>query len=215
MPAVSELTLHHVLCLDRHGGAVRESDMCGGPVGQRMLNVTGRWASAGTEAVPLLMWPSLASAQADARTATAARGRDVIVLQAGGTNFDRYILPFGPEHAAALMGYLPYAPAAARKLESERKRLMGYVAVVRAASIDRPADDPAAALAAMKKTARTLRASGIGNGSWVSAVQGLTGKRARDIAARVIDGELACDPGLDPNDILDAMAVAKVLAPEQ
>lgn len=207
-------TLYHVLCLADHGGAARENEMHGGPLGQRMLNVTGRWAAGGTTAVPLLVWSSLEEATAGANQAAAARGRSVVVRQAGGTDFDRVIVPFAPQHSAALTGYLPYAAVAARKLEVERKKLMGYANVMLAAGVHNPTEDPAVAVEAMKATARNLRGAGIGNGSWVSAAQALTGKRARDLAAQILEGELACDPGVTPADILKAIVLAQLWAPK-
>ena len=138
----------------------------------------------------------------------------MVVRQADSSDLARYSVPFGPSHTAALSGYLPYGAAAARKLEVERKRLMGYATVMLASGVPEPDADPVAIVSALKATARSLRLAGIGNGSWVSAAQGLTGKRALDVLARVLDGELVCDPGITPADIVKAMAIAQLLAPK-
>ncbi len=63
----------------------------------------------------------------------------------------------------------------------------------------------------MKSAAQSLRQAGIGNGSWVSAAQGLTGTHASEVFTKVIDGELSCDPGIAPADIWTAIGVAKAL----
>ena len=47
------------------------------------------------------------------------------------------------------------------------------------------------ALSAMKKAAHSMRGRGV-NGSWVSASQGLTGKRALGVFVLVMGGELPC-----------------------
>ncbi len=201
---------HIVLTLVCHCGTEREHRLYGGPVVSRFLNVTGRWASKGTEAVPLLSWPDLDSAEAHAIKASSSRGRQVEVSSVAGRSFGCFE-QYGEQHAAALIGYLPYGAAAARKLETERQRLMGYAKVILAAGMGEADADPANAVSAMKAAACELRLAGIGNGSWVSAAQGLTGKRALEVFYLVSDGELPCDPGMTPADIWKAIAVATAL----
>lgn len=199
-----------VLTLVAHGGAQREQHLYGGSLASRFLNVTGRWASKGTHAVPLLSWPDLCSAKADATKASSARGRKVEVSSVCGSNFGRFA-QYGDSHTAALIGYLPYTAAAARKLEAERQRLIGYAKVVLAGRFGESDADFADAASYMKAAALELRLSGIGNGSWVSAAQGLTGKRALDVLSLVIDGELPCEPDITPAQICKAISVANAL----
>lgn len=198
-----------VLTLDAHGGASREQRLYGGVLEARFLNVTGRWASSGTEAVPLLTWESHEEAEACAATATTSRNRSVKVCSVTGARFGPFTA-YSQQHASALMGYLPYSVAAARKLEGERKRLMGYARVVLAGVSE--SHDADRMIAAMKEEAHRLRDAGIGGGSWLSAAQGLTGKKALDVFQRVIDGELECDPGLTPETVWKAIQVGQVLS---
>ncbi len=119
------------------------------------------------------------------------------------------IAPFGPQHGAALTGYLPYTVVAALKLEAERQKMMGYSSVMLAAGVHNPTDTPTILIDAMKTAARNPRASCIGNGSRVSAAKALTGKRAADVAAQILDGEVACDLGITPADVLKALLLAQ------
>ncbi len=199
-----------VLTLVGHGGTEREHRLYGCPVLSRFLNVTGRWASKGTEAVPLISWPDIGSAKDHAANATSARGRQVEVSSVRGSKFGHFV-QYGEQHAPALIGYLPYGTSAARKLESERQRLMGYAKVILAGVMGKTDADSADAVSAMKAAACELRLAGVGNGSWVSAAQGLTGKRAFDVFCLVIDGELTCEPGISPAEIWMAINVAKAL----
>lgn len=199
-----------VLTLVGHGGAEREHRQYGSPQESRFLNVTGRWASAGTEAVPLLSWPDLAAAEADAAKASSARRRQVLVSSVGGSQFGCFA-PYGDQHAGALLGYLPYAATAARKLEAERQRFMGYVRVMLAGEAAQVNGDALDVVEAMKTAARNLRLAGFGNGSWVTAAQGLTGNRAHELLGQVIDGDLSCDPGMTQEDIRRAIGAAKTL----
>lgn len=188
--------------------------LAGGPFKNRCLNVAGRWASAGSEAIPILSWSDLVSAKADAEKASLARGREVEVGSVGRNNGSHSygsFAPYGKQHAGALMGYLPYSAAAARKLEAERKRLMGYAKVILAGGIDMVDADPVSAISAMKSAAIALRQAGIGNGSWVSSAQGLTGAKTFEVLALVVLGELPCDPDITKRDILMAIGIAKLL----
>lgn len=198
-----------VLTLDAHGGATREQRLYGGVLEARFLNVTGRWASSGTDAAPLLTWENHDQAEACAETASRSRNRPVRVYSVTGARYGAFAT-YGEHHAAALLGYLPYATAAARKLEGERKRLMGYARVM-LAGITEP-HDADKMMAAMKQEAHRLRDAGIGGGSWLSAAQGLTGKKALDVFQRIIDGELECDAGLTPETIWQAIQIGHVLS---
>lgn len=198
------------LTLASHGGAEREHRLYGAPKITRFLNVTGRWASAGTDAVPLLSWPDQASADAAALKASSARGRQVEVSSVGGSRFGVFVA-YSDQHAGALVGNLPFSAAAARRLETERRRLNGYAKVMLAGGRDGADADPVGVVSAMKEAAQSLRVAGVGNGSWVSAAQGLTGRRALDVFGLVIDGELPCDPGMTPEDIWRAIGMAMAL----
>lgn len=205
-------SFYSVLCLAGHGGPEREQALYGGSLSQRMLNINGRWVAEGSATAPLLVWSSVEVAEVDAAKATEARRKTVVVRQVGGTDIERFITPFGPAHAPALLGYLPVTATAARKLEADRKKLMGYVSVMLAAGSPESEADAQQAMTDMKAAAHKLRLAGIGNGSWMTAAQGLTGKWAVEMASRVFDGELACDPGIAPADVLKAMLTAKRLA---
>ena len=211
MPTNEIHSQHIVLTLEAHGGATREQAIYGGPLAVRALNVTGRWSSTGNDAVPLLTWPDMKSAAYDAQRASAARGRPVVTTSLGGASFGRTV-PFSLEHEAALFGYLPYSVAAAKKLEAECRKLFGYAGVLLAGERAGGPIESGAALEAMKAAARDLRDTGVGNGSWVSAAQGLTGKRALELAARVMDGELSPGQGMTPADLLKALNLAKKFA---
>lgn len=94
-----------VLTLAAQGGAARHQQQYGGNLESRFLNVTGRWASAGKEVVPLLTWPDMETAVEAATTATAARGREVDVTSVGGSRFGE-LTQYGQQHSGALVGYL-------------------------------------------------------------------------------------------------------------
>jgi hypothetical protein len=198
-----------VLTLDAHGGATREQRLYGGVLEARFLNVTGRWASSGTDAAPLLTWESHEEAETCAETASRSRSRPVRVYSVKGARYGVFA-SYGKQHASALFGYLPYSAAAARKLEGERKRLMGYASVMLAGITE--SQDADKMVAAMKQEAHRLRDAGIGGGSWLSAAQGLTGKKALDVFQRIIDGELECDAGLTPEAIWQAIQIGHALS---
>lgn len=122
-----------------------------------------------------------------ARCTLDSRIRRVIPVR--GLHFG-YFAQYGEQHASALIGYLPYGAAAARKLEAERQRLMGYAKVMLAGRMGEADADSVDVVLAMKAAACELRVAGIGNGSWVSAAQGVTGNRALEVFCLVIDGEL-------------------------
>lgn len=172
-----------VLELVGHGGALNEDASYGGAPHRRYINVTGRWSAAGTPEVPLIRW-STAEAASDARAvAAAARKRQMAVSDLSMTDPGCFVL-FDERLVVALQGYLPYAAAAAKKLEALREKTMRYASIVLA-----PARSP----------------------ELISAAQFMTGKKAQDITTRVLDGELVCTSGLTPDRLVLAGVRAEEL----
>lgn len=191
-----------VLKLSDHGNARREDHLYGG-WHRRFLNVTGRWSAAGTKEVPLIAWPDEGTAVQAANIASQARGRDVSVCSIGPAAAAGFTL-FGEALRSALLGYLPYSAAAARKLEAERLKTMRYAVAV-LGTFDADGSD---AIVESAHAAAVALHRQYGGGSVVSAAQYLTGKRAAHVIERVLDGELACSDGLTPASLVRAAVIA-------
>jgi hypothetical protein len=205
-PLLPERTF--VLTLPDHAGALRVQAIHGLRQ-SRSLNVTGRWAAEGSKPVPLLTWGDADSASTAAGVAAEARGRTVIVTDVA-LDHPAHFKMFSEAHRPALLGYLPYTEAAARKLEAERVKTMLYaIAVLTFAE----AETKEAKEVAAKQAAREL-ARHYGGGSVLSAAQYLAGTRARDVLARVLDGELACDAEAATEDLVKACVMARMLMHE-
>lgn len=191
-----------VLQLSDHGNARREDHLYGG-WHRRFLNVTGRWSAAGTKEVPLIAWPDEDTAAQAANIAAQARGRNVSVCSIGPAAAAGFT-PFGEALRSALLGYLPYSAAAARKLEAERLKTMRYAAAV-LGTFDSVGSD---AIVESAQAATVALQRHYGGGSVVSAAQYLTGKRAAHVIDRVLDGELGCSDGLTPASLVRAALIA-------
>lgn len=191
-----------VLQLSDHGNARREDHLYGG-WHRRFLNAAGRWSSVGTKEVPLIAWPDEGTAAQAANIASQARGRDVSVCWIGPAAAAGFTL-FDEALRSALLGYLPYSAASARKLEAERLKTMRYAAAV-LGTFD--ADGSDAIVESAHAAAVTLHRQ-YGGGSVVSAAQYLTGKRAAHVIEQVLDDELACSDGLTPTSLVRAVAIA-------
>lgn len=143
-----------------------------------------------------------------ARIATKARARVIEMGSIGGSALDPACFSaYNDTMVAALEGYLPASVAAARKLDAEREKLMRYaMAVLKTAAAAK--DGPAATLEAERQANQEIRAY-FGGGSVVSAAQYMTGKRATDLIARVLDGEIACDSDLSPERLVFAAVFSR------
>lgn len=196
-----------------HGNALRENDLHGG-WHRRYLNVTGRWSAVGTKAVPLVVWSDANAAAMAAADAAQARGREIRATAMSVSDSTVSAL-FQESMRPALLGYLPYSAAAARKLEIERDKTVQYAkAILQLLDIE----DERRVAAAAKEISKSLTER-FGGGSVTSAAAYLSGKKAADIIARLLDGEMACDDGLMPLDVVRAASFAQValqrLAPGQ
>jgi hypothetical protein len=113
-----------------HGSAALEEQRHGGQH-CRFLNVTGRWSARGTRAVPLLAWTDRQEVEAASAIASKARDRVFKVSSLGGDSLvAEHFAAFSEHHAEALLGYLPYATAAARKLEELRVKTIDCAGAV-------------------------------------------------------------------------------------
>jgi hypothetical protein len=158
--------------------------------------------------VPLIAWLVRDDATASAEVASKARRRAVKVSSIGAGAPPSFKI-FDQSLSGALLGYLPYAETAARKLEERRLKLMRNADAVLA--VVGAADERAAATAGRDMTSNLRKL--YGGGSIVSAMQYLAGKDAADILARVLDGELECSDGQTPERLAQAVAVARLNPP--
>lgn len=193
-----------VLEMRGHGNALRENDLHGG-WHRRYLNVTGRWSASGTKAVPLVVWADADLARKAAGQACEARGREIIASAIAASD-SLPVVPFTDSLRPALLGYLPYSTAAARKLEIEREKTVQYAkAILQVLDVEDERMIPAAA----KQVSKSLM-DRFGGGSPAAAAAYLGGKKAAYIIARLLDGELECDDGLTPQDVLRAALSANI-----
>jgi hypothetical protein len=198
------------LTLLEHGGALREHKAYGGSLANRLLNSNGRWSASGTASAPVLYWTDHGQAKSAAEVASLSRGRTVEVTSFAGENFGQ-LCAYCEHHAPALAGYLANSVAKERQIEVDRQRLMGYARVVLAGALHIEPLDRERSLQSMKLEARNLRQRGIGNGSWISAAQGLCGKNAMATFALLLDGEIACDQDLTLELVYMAISQAHTL----
>ena len=103
--------------------------------------------------------------------------------------------------------------SAARKLETEHKKLVGYASVMLVDSRTGPLTHAIDRVPAMRAAAHALQTEGIGSGSWVAAAQGLTGQRALNLLDMMKRGKLAGEPEMQPSEFERAIAIARIVAP--
>lgn len=174
----------------------------------RLLNITGRWSATGSRVVPLLGWLSLEEATRAAQVASDARSRVVEVVEA--TSHDLgYIHGVSGSHHAALLGYLPYAAAAANGMVADIQKTMVYAsAVLSIFGSDSPSSPP---VEGAKIIHRSMKQQ-FGGGSVVSAAQFLCGRKAHDVLCRVLDEEIECAHGVATrDDLIRAFILAKLV----
>lgn len=191
-----------VLEMKEHGLA-KHYDQTFGGINHRYLNVTGRWSTLSTVAVPLIAWTDHEEATSAAETASTARRRLIKVSNLSQVAHRPFKI-FSQPLRAALLGYLPYGETKKRKLELRRLKLMHYAKAVLAVY---HAADQAGAETASRTATSDLRKL-YGGGSVISAMQYLAGKDAADVLARVLDGELVCDEGQTPERLVQAVSIA-------
>lgn len=172
----------------------------------RLLNITGRWSASGSRAVPLLGWLDVAMASQAAARASSARSRAIEVVQApSGAEGVIHGLS-GPDHPA-LLGYLPYAAAAAHGMAADVAKTMTFAGAVLSVF---GSDVPGRPEDAAKELHRSMKAK-FGGGSVVSAAQFLCGRRAHDVLWRVIEGEIECSSGLTSAGLTEAFILARLV----
>lgn len=189
-----------------HGQAMNEVAHYGG-FHVRFLNATGRWSATGSRAVPLLGWKDMAEAQGAASAASKARSRVIDVAAVSDQDAGVVQGMSGHDVHAALSGYLPYAPAAAKAMAIEVDKTMQYASAVLAVLGPDCAIEPGLAA---RTVAQGLR-SQFGGGSVVSAAQFLTGRKAYDVLSRVLEGEVPCAPGMSQHRLVLAFAIASAV----
>lgn len=173
----------------------------------RLLNITGRWSASGSRVVPLLGWLSLEEATRAAQVASDARSRVVEVVEA--TSHDLgYIHGVNGSHHAALLGYLPYAAAAANGMVADIQKTMVYASAVLSIF---GSDAPGSPLEVAKPIHQSMKQQ-FGGGSVVSAAQFLCGRKAHDVLCRVLDEEIDCAHGVATrDDLIRAFILAKLV----
>lgn len=172
----------------------------------RLLNVTGRWSAAGSRAVPLLGWLDEVVATQAAARASSARSRAIVVVQAPSGAEGAIHGVNGTDHAA-LLGYLPYAAAAARCMDADVDKTMSFAGAVLSvfgAGVSGSPEDAA------KELHRSMKVK-FGGGSVVSAAQFLCGRRAHDVLCRVLEGEIECSSGLSRAGLIEAFILARLV----
>lgn len=185
-----------------HGSAALEEQRHGGQH-YRFLNVTGRWSARGTRTVPLLAWTDRQEVEAAAAIASKARDRVFKVSSLGGDSLlVEQFAAFSERHAEALLGYLPYATAAARKLEELRVKTIDCAGAV--LRVHRAAD--AERMQVLKDEGRLLQQAH--RLTVFSAAQFLTGKKADEILALLETGELDTEEKLSIEDLREAAQLA-------
>ncbi len=189
-------------------GSARVEDQRHGGWHHRFLNVTGRWSAKGTRAIQLLAWSDGKEAEAAATIASKARSRPIIVSSLGGNGlFADQFVAFGEHHAAALLGNLPYATAAARKLEELRIKTIDFACAVLRVHRATAGEERERLL---KSEGRLLLQTHRANA--FSAMQFLTGKKAAEILAMLEAGELDTDGKLSVEELREAILLAKSCA---
>lgn len=185
-----------------HGSAALEEQRHGGQH-YRFLNVTGRWSARGTRAVPLLAWTDRQKVEAAAAIASKARDRVFKVSSLGGDSLvAAQFAAFSERHAEALLGYLPYATSAARKLEELRVKTVDCASAV--LRVHRAAD--AERMQVLKDEGRLLQQAH--RLTVFSAAQFLTGKKADEILALLETGELDTEEKLSIEELREAVQLA-------
>lgn len=197
-PSLSFFVIEHA----GHGSAALEEQRHGGQH-YRFLNVTGRWSARGTRAVPLLAWTDRQEVEAAAAVASKARDRVFKVSSLGGDSLvAEQFAAFSERHAEALLGYLPYATAAARKLEELRVKTIDCAGAV--LRVHRAADAERAQV--LKDEGRLLQQAH--RLTVFSAAQFLTGKKADEILALLETGELDTEEKLSIEELREAVQLA-------
>ncbi|MDR6522191.1 hypothetical protein EJP69_14215 [Variovorax gossypii] len=197
-PYLSFFVIEHA----EHGSAALEEQHRGGQH-YRFLKVTGHWSAKGTRAVPLLAWTDRQEVEAAAAIASKARDRVFKVSSLGGDSLvAEQFAAFSERHAEALLGYLPYATAAARKLEELRVRTIDCAGAV--LRVHRAAD--AERMQVLKDEGRLLQQAH--RLTVFSAAQFLTGKKADEILALLKTGELDSEEKLSIEELRAAVQLA-------
>jgi len=198
-PYLSFFVIEHA----NHGSAALEEQRHGGQH-YRFLNVTGRWSARGTRAVPLLAWMDRQDVEAAAALAGKARDRTIKVSSLGGDSLvAEQFAAFSERHAEALLGYLPYGTATARKQDELRMKTLDCAGAIlrmhRATNAERAqiARDEGQLL----QQAHRLTV--------FSAAQFLTGKKANEIIALLETGELDSEERLSIEDLCESVRLAK------
>jgi len=186
-----------------HASAQAENTWHGGQH-FRYLNVTGRWAANGTTAVPLLSWRTVEEAAAAAVIASDARQTDIRCSSIGGDSYDeRHFAPFGKNHAAALLGYLPYDTTKARKLAEQRAKTLDFArSVLRVHRGTTNEQAKQLEVSEGRSLVQKYRTTVYG------ARQYLTGKKATEILGMIESGDLEEDEELSVADLQEAVQTA-------
>lgn len=193
-----------VLHMPDHGNVALETQLYGGGMHYRYLNVTGRWSARGTKIVPLLAWRSHESAKKAAQKASDARQREISVSSLmSSRDLSETMQYFSDTAAPALIGYLPYKATAAAKVEADRLKTMRYAAVLwRVCETEEEESEET-----IKQCNKELHEF-CGGGSITSAVQFFTGKKAAQVIEGLLDGELEFSEGVSLSTIAAALAFA-------
>jgi len=201
-PYLSFFVIEHA----EHGSAALEEQHHGGQH-YRFLNVTGRWSAKGTRAVPLLAWTDRQEVEAAAAIASKARDRLFKVSLLGGDSLvAEQFAAFNERHAEALLGYLPYGTATAKKQEELRVKTLDCASAV--LRVHRAADAERAQIT--RDEGRLLRQAH--QLTAFSAAQFLTGKKADEIIALLEAGDLDSEEKLSIEDLREAVRLAKSYA---
>ena len=186
-----------VLVHTTHGNEARETAMYNSGL-PRMLNVTGRWSSHPTAQVPVLAWATREEAESAAETARKSKGREAVQAQGIGGNvlqIGENLRLYTPEDAPALVGYRNYGPAAKRKAEDARIKVLSYAG--------RLVGD------ATGNAQLVTRAKELAPRSGSGAAEHLTGRAGGEIARRIVNGSLEADGQVTREVVAQALVLAE------
>jgi len=198
-PSQTFIVLRHA----DHGSAQAENERHGGQH-FRYLNVTGRWSAGGTTQVPLLTWSTVERATAAAVIASEARKVKICWSSVGGDSHDTlHIEPFGDDHAAALLGYLPYGLTKAMKLAEQRAKTLDFArAVLQVHQATTVEEFEQLEKSEGRFLVQAYRTSVFG------ARQFLTGKKAAEALRMLEAGEQDAEPDISIEDLRSAIKIA-------
>ncbi|MNV70110.1 hypothetical protein D3C71_1630550 [compost metagenome] len=151
-----------------------------------------------------MAWTDRQEVETAAAIASKARDRVIKVSSQGGDSLvAEHFAAFSERHAEALLGYLPYATAAARKLEELRVKTIDCAGAV--LRVHRAADAERAQI--LKDEGRLLQKAH--RLTVFSAAQFLTGKKADEILTLLETGELDTEEKLSIEELREAVQLAK------